>query len=874
MIGRVGRRAVLTVLAASPLFFLPELFFPFIVPRALLLYGVAQLCLLHLIVRGLLGDPVRRPTSEPFLWLLAAFVGWSLAGAVASDAPVRSLFGNYERVEGVWRWMHLGLLFLWLRAVPDRSDWRYFWRVVAAATALLAAIGVVQAHGAPWRLPVPGADGGRVSATLGNPGYLAAWLLLALGPLALLFHREERRPVRLLAAGVGLLALYALVLTGTRAAVGGLGIAVLAALTGATLRRWRSADRRRAAVLLLITVGAGAALAGAWILGWTPEGVQRLAARTLDGQGLRSRFVAWGVALGGFPGAPILGVGMENFRLLFGEHFDPVMYLVNPQATRWDRAHNLLLDRLTMTGGVGLLLYLGLWTALLGNLRRLGREGVLDRVTATAFWTSLVAYGIFLLFWFEDHASLVLFLAVAAFVRHERQGAMLRFEPPSGPVRIRRKVLVGLAVVMLAGVGFRYVVQPWRAAAAAVEGARAGSPSPVRTVPLPAPDTAGGQGTGAVPSEGPTDDGSAGEAELRSLEHYERALDLTTVMRGEILGRYVATLERASRARRSLHPDSSRVRRLAHHVRRAAEAIEGRLAWDARNPMLYVRKGQLFTSAYRLFGRPDLLETGADAFRRAIELNPKRIRYRHMLASAHLTAGRASDARAQLDSALRIYPHFGETHYTYAALHLAAGNLEPAVGRMWDAIERGYTPADTWHIVQLLERLRGRGEDDRAAELARAYLASQYDAYDRSSGAGARGRPQTARRAAPPADGLQRVESFTLRPVDVPVAARLPVLYLRAGNLQNARATGQRLLIGLGSGRPDVEMARQLPRAARFLADIAAGRSGRWREARSVLEPDSSGDGHAPPPQDPEGASTTSPEMDPRAEAPGAPRNR
>lgn len=828
-VGRAWRRVVLTLLAASPLFFLPGLFFPFVVPRALLVYGVAELCLLHLVVLGLLRDPVRRATSEPFLWLLAAFVAWSLAGAVAGDAPVRSLFGNYERMEGVWRWLHLGLVFLWLRAVPDRSDWRYFWRVVAGVTALLAAVGVYQAHGAPWRLPVPDVGGGRVTATLGNPGYLAAWLLLALGPLALLARGDDRRPLRWAAAGAGIVALYALVLTGTRAAVGGLVIAGAAALAGAAVRHWRRADRRRAAWLVTGALAAAGAIAVAWAAGWSPEGAQRLIARTLEGEGLRSRFVAWGVALDGFPGAPVLGVGMENFRLLFGEHFDPSMYLVNPQATRWDRAHNLLLDRLTMTGGVGLVLYLGLWAVLLGDLRRLGREGVLDRVTATAFWTGLAAWGIFLLFWFEDHASLVLFLSIAAFLRHEREGSMLRFGPSRGPVRVRRKVLVGMAVVVLAGVGFRYVVQPGRAAAAAVGGARSGTPAPpVRPVPEPAPDTAGASSTGATSTNAPGDD------DIRALERYERALDLTTVMRGEILGRYVATLERVSRGPRLRSPE--RAEGIARHVRRAAEAIEGRLAWDARNPLLYVRKGQLFTAAYRFFGRPELAETGADAFRRAIELNPRRIRYRHMLATAYLTAGRPGDARVQLDSALRIYPHFGETHYSYAAVHLALGDLEAAIDGLRGAIDRGYAPADTHLLVELLGRLRSRGEDRRAAELARAYLGSQYAAFRRSSAPGD---------DAP--GGLQRVEGFGLRPADVPVAARLPVLYLRAGDPHNARATAQRLLIGLGSGRAGPETGERMRRVLRFTGDVASGRTERWREAESVLAPAPSGAGLAPP---------------------------
>ncbi len=832
-------RTLLTALALSPLFFLPDAFYPYVVPRALLLYLLAQLCALHLIWRGLAREVERRDTAEPFLWLLAAFVAWSLVGAVAGDAPIRSLFGDFERMGGVWRWVNFGLLFLWLRAVPDRRDWRYFWGAVLAVTGLLAAVAVYQHHGGPWRVPVP-AGGDRVPGTFGNPGYLAAYLLLALGPAALAAVRSEGNLRTAGATGVGAAALYALVLTGTRAAVGGLAIAGLAVALGFGLRRWRGGETRSAAGVAVGLLVLAAVAVGAWLSGLSLSGLEMLVERTLEGDGLQSRFLAWGVALAGFPDAPILGVGMENFALLFGEHFDPDLYVVNPQATRWDRAHNLLLDRLTMTGAVGLLLYLGMWAVLLRDLARLRREGGLAELPAVVFLAGLLAYGIFLVFWFEDHASLLLFLATAAWLRCERAGPMLRAVRRRDRIPGKHRLLLVLSVLVLAGVAYRYEVQPLRAAKETVAGVRADWAGPAAgpatgpaTAPSPASAAAAGADTVFRENRG-------SEGELADLEHFRRALDRTDVMKWTVVARYTAALEAASRRLPPLQPDGARAQRLADHVRRAAREVESALAWDARNPMVYVRKGQLYTAAFRFFRRRDLMEVATESFREAIRLNPRRIRFRHMLANTYLSAGRADDAIAQLDTARRIYPHFGETYYSYGAAYLTRGELERSVEMVWAALDREYVPANTELLVEILRRLRASGDDGRAAGLARDYLAFRYAAYRRSgeatSGDGAAAGPASPSAGAASGE-LQRVRRFALREPDVPIAARLPVLYLRLGERRNAEATGQRLLIGLlGRREAGLRHGDRIDRVLRFLADLRGGRIDRWRRAGSVFE--------------------------------------
>jgi len=70
--------------------------------------------------------------------------------------------------------------------------------------------------------------------------------------------------------------------------------------------------------------------------------------------------VTWQGAYEGFKDKPLLGYGYENFYQVFDKNFNSVIYRKAGSVVWFDRAHNMIFDRLITGGLIGLLFYLSL----------------------------------------------------------------------------------------------------------------------------------------------------------------------------------------------------------------------------------------------------------------------------------------------------------------------------------------------------------------------------------------------------------------------------------------------------------------------------------------------------------------------------------
>lgn len=803
-----GRRAgvlLLFLTALVPLLYVPGVLYPYVVPKAAFFRAVVALALVPLVMRLLAGRaaPLAGALRDPFLWALAVFVAWNAVASLASEAPGRSVFGGLERMGGLGAWGFFLLYYPLLRAFLGRREWRWFLRGLLAVGIGLCLYGLLQGHAAALRLNLPAAGGPRAIATLGNAGYLGGYLLLLLGLAPVVWRQSRGWGWRTAAAGVVVLGSYLLVLTGTRAAWLGAGVGLLA--VGIATFIWARPELVRHRRALILGTGAATALAALLVaVGGLPlsEVAERMET-ALTGISWRSRMIVWSAALGGFVDQAVLGAGLENFVLFFDRNFDPALYNVQPGATLWDRAHNVFLDHLVTSGLPGLLAYGAMWAALLAGVYRGWRRGGLSGVGALGLAFGLVAHLTYLAFWFHDHSGWQLWIAVAAFVAStstvgsppeggasgedgrgapdgQGSGGPAAAETgPRGRTRWLRWLLVGGTGVLVGVLVLQQAVRPVL--------------------------------TGRVTVEA-MDLGDAGEHRA-SLEAYEVALARAGGMWGwKVLDRQVDALARAASAHRwgGAGAESAALEeRLAGSFRTAGARIEEQIERDPANSRVYLKKNQLYRAAHLWTGEGRLHEIAVESMERAIELAPKRIRYRHLLASTYLEAGRAEAALRTLEEALEIYDRFGETYEYVALAHLAADRPEAAAAAAERAVELGAVLRQAAVVTLYGERLVSAGDEEGAAELYRDYLGRRYSAY------GGEGR---------------RVAEYRLRPGDRYVAARLPVLYLRLGDLQNAQAAAERLLIGL------VGEQEAVARIGAFLRDLEAGRTERWIDRETVMD--------------------------------------
>ncbi len=243
--------------------------------------------------------------------------------------------------------------------MPGRSPRRHVLRAVSLAGALTALYGIAQYLGWDPILPAAAYHIGegiwtivRPPSTLGYVSYFATWLLFVV-------FFSFALPGRL-AKACAVLALIAILLTGSRAAFLGLA-AGMAVWSGMRLRPANAPTRRG----LWGAAGfAGAALLAVLILYLSPAG-QPLRSRArwfADDPWGGARPLLWRDSLRMGLDRPLAGQGPETFRAAFPHYESVALARAYPDFAH-ESPHNIFLDAVVAQGISGVLL-LGAWCAL------------------------------------------------------------------------------------------------------------------------------------------------------------------------------------------------------------------------------------------------------------------------------------------------------------------------------------------------------------------------------------------------------------------------------------------------------------------------------------------------------------------------------
>ena len=425
-------RTALALALATPLMalggWLPDAIFPHVVGKALyfrLWTEIAFAAWVLLIIRY---PAYRLPRS----WLLIAllvYLGVALAASFAGVSLARSLWSNYERMQG-WIGLAHYTAFALMAASILRSSrhWEAALNLNLLVGLLVGLLGLYET--------TFGTDE-RVGGTFGNPSFLASYALVnsliaggflarSLAAAAGPDHDDKavltESLMRSFWVMVICLDLLMLAQSGTRGAAAGLAAAIFFILTAGAL--WPGRRALRAACIALV-FGVLALSAGMLALRNSPIAaaagqmsptVRRLAELSPQASAVESRLGAIRYGLEGFSERPILGWGPENFGAAYDAHVD------GPAAAklyRFDRAHNRIVEELVTTGIIGLLAFGALWLCigwrLLSRIRALSYDvGVFIVFIGAAF----VGYLVQNLFLFDTPGSSVQLYLLIGFVLH------------------------------------------------------------------------------------------------------------------------------------------------------------------------------------------------------------------------------------------------------------------------------------------------------------------------------------------------------------------------------------------------------------------------------------------------------------------------
>ena len=768
------RLAILLLLIASllvPVIMPGAFFFPYVVPRNIFFRVVVELGALALVWALCFGAEELDLRYEPIFWALVTFVAAALWSALFSPARDHSLFGDFERMGGVWAWLHLGLFFLLLRTIRD-EEWSWVLNAALIVSIVVGVSAILEHSKLALATRLSDTMLSASSSTVGNSGLLGAYLLFAVVLAAYLASTSVRfRLLYLAAAGINLLGL---VYAENRSTVIGLamggvtGSVIFAALHPAPRRRWIAPAA--AIAVAFVVVGTSAwirAFPSSSLTRGAPMVLQRLAFTDPAGAD-ESRTMQWRAAINGFKDRPLLGYGPENHNLVWSAHLDPGIYHMDTDV--FDKTHNQYLELLATTGLFGALTFLGIWLAIAVSLIRAYRDERLSAASLAILSGLQVAYAIYLFFWFVDLNSTMLWILFAALIASR--------ENPSGVVRptvershVPRRIPVAVAAVAVLLVCAALYAEAYTPLRANLALAKLDSPGPsVRQT-------------------------------LSEFNILAGAPGRQTAHTPLVMGQYLASLRpRYPEMRRN--PAERRMLEAGFAITRSAFRQE--IHRDTLNDRLYTREASMLLDAENFYGSRSYIDEAVASLNKAIELSPHRIQQRMLLASVYTEDHDYDRSRAVLEDAVKIDPDLGEPRYALAENYLRYGKSDSAAAMLESSLRHGYVGAPEIYLA-IGKRLEFSGRSPAAARLYSSYLEVKYTkaVWDR---------PGTIDK--------------TIPTMDIAVAAHLPLLYVRAQESELAVKTAAALSAFDSSRTGLVE---------RFVSDVGSRRRSRWVAKNSLL---------------------------------------
>ena len=456
------RTIIIGLLFLIPIFALVvanSFFFPFITGKAFYFRILVELAFSGWVILAFL-DPKYRLKLTGLNVAVTVVTLVALIADLLGGNPLRSIWSNFERMEGWLTIVHLWALFIVATCMfgsdaLGKKMWHRFFNMSLAVAFIVGIYGLFQYFG--WSAVHQGSS--RLDASLGNSEYMAVYMLFHVFLAAYLFFVARAKKIanwEFLRWAYPVLAVFFSFLlfeTQTRGAILGLlGGAMLALAIYAIFGKNEPARARWISggiIVVIIALGFGVWAARNTAFIKASPVLDRLASISIKDTTTQARAYIWPMAIKGFEQKPLFGWGQENFNYIFNANYNPHMWA---QEQWFDRAHDVFLDWLTSSGAVGLIAYLSLYVLFLMAVWK----SDLTIAEKSALTGLLAAYAVHSVFVFDNLASYVLFFSVLGFGASLNEGKPIRWlgEQPFSLDAVEYIVAPVMIVVLAVGVYF------------------------------------------------------------------------------------------------------------------------------------------------------------------------------------------------------------------------------------------------------------------------------------------------------------------------------------------------------------------------------------------------------------------------------------
>lgn len=342
----------------APLVVLRSSYFPFIAGKTICFRVLIELALLCFLFHALTGltEEEKKKLKHPLVIASMIFGAVFLLSAFTGVNTVQSLWSNFERGDGAFQVIHYVIFFILLVVLfPDRKKMDALLLTNIGVSLLMSAYAVGQlVNNGDANAGFFLASSSRVSGTLGNPSYLAAYLLVTLSFVVYFFIHKKALWQRITLGAIFIFETYILLHTGTRAAFLAIIIgAIILCVTNLIITKNKK-------IRIWLGVGLALVISLPVIFFATPTAriwsdiplLNRIINYESALTDIKPRLWTWNSALSGFKDSPLIGYGAENFPYPFDKYYNPGHYGIE---SFFDRTHNIFLEYM-ITGGIILLL--------------------------------------------------------------------------------------------------------------------------------------------------------------------------------------------------------------------------------------------------------------------------------------------------------------------------------------------------------------------------------------------------------------------------------------------------------------------------------------------------------------------------------------
>ena len=394
-------------LLVSPSFLFPYVFLKSIVFKIIVL--LASFLFLFLLFKNKLYKLYKN-------WMVISFSLFLLILPILSIFSINfneSLWGGFERMEGVFYYFYLFLfLLILLYILRDNKTWKNIFISITISNILISSLAILQ----KFNINIGIMEyAGRIGGTLGNAAYLSSVLLFGLIFLSFFFYRYKK--YRIFSSIAIILNIIAIFISATRGSLLALFFVILLSLLFSIFKKG-FLEKKKKIILSSILIIFVLFISSIFIFKdfeviKKVESLRRISNISLSDSTSASRLVIWKYSFDSFIDKPIFGWGLENFDDSFNKYYD------NTISEEWfDRAHNNYLDILITGGIISLLIYLIFIFFVFKLIYFLYKEEKIDFISWQIFTFGFLAYLIQNIFIFDTLNTVIYLLFFIALLSY------------------------------------------------------------------------------------------------------------------------------------------------------------------------------------------------------------------------------------------------------------------------------------------------------------------------------------------------------------------------------------------------------------------------------------------------------------------------